>query len=84
MPTPPSTGVTVLQVNLITPESGEVVDSDCFRLDHTTGAFSSNASSAQSMLNGFWYAYSPQQAQPALFTAHMTALATSSDGQPEC
>ena len=57
MPTPPSTGVTVLQVNLITPESGEVVDSDCFRLDHTTGAFSSNASSAQSMLDGFWYAY---------------------------
>jgi hypothetical protein len=61
-----------------------MVDSDCFRLDHTTGAFSSNASSAQSMLNGFWYAYSLQQAQPALFTAHMTALATSSDGQPEC
>jgi hypothetical protein len=75
-----TTGVTILQVSIIAPESGAVVDSDCFRLDHTTGAFTSDVASAQGAPTGVWYAYSDQQDLSALFTAHVTLPPTA--GQP--
>ena len=79
---PPSPAATIiLQVTIIAPESGEVVNVDCFRLDPTTGSFTSDFFGAQGIPSGFWYALSVQQGQPALFTAHLTALLTSSDGQ---
>ena len=81
-PTPPPTGIIILQVDIIAPESGQVVNSDCFRLDPTTGTFTSDLFSAQGAPNGFWNAVSVQEGQPALFTAFITALGASSDGQP--
>jgi hypothetical protein len=81
-PTPPPTGIIIFQVTIIAPESGQAAGSDCFRLDPTTGAFTSDFFSAQGLPSGFWYAFSLEQGQPSLFTAHVTALATSSDGQP--
>jgi hypothetical protein len=81
-PPPPPTGVTSLQVSIISPQSSQVVDSDCFRLDAATGVFTSDLLSALGWPNGFWYAVSFQPDQPALFTAHLTALGTSNDGQP--
>jgi len=81
-PTPPPTDIIILQVDIIAPESGEVVNSDCFRLDPTTATFTSDFFSAQGAPNGFWNAVSVQEGQPSLFTAHITALGASSDGQP--
>jgi hypothetical protein len=78
---PPPTGIIILQVSIIAPESGEVVGADCFRLDPTTGSFTSDVFSARGGPSGFWYALTVQQGQPALFTAHLTALGESSDGQ---
>jgi hypothetical protein len=81
-PPPPPTGIIIFQVTIIAPESGQVDASDCFRLDPTTGAFTSDVLSGQGFPNGFWYAFSLEQDLPSLFTAHVTAIATSSDGQP--
>jgi len=82
-PTPPTpTDIIILQVSIIAPESGEVVDADCFRLDPTTGSFTSDIFSALGGPSGFWYALTVQQGQPSLFSAHLTALGESSDGQP--
>ena len=81
LPPQPPTDIIIVQVNIITPENGQVVGSDCFRLDPTTGAFTSDVFSAQGVPNGFWNAVSVQD-QPSLFTAFITALGASSDGQP--
>jgi hypothetical protein len=81
-PPPPPTGIIIFQVTIITPETGQADASDCFRLDPTTGAFTSDVLSGQGLPNGFWYAFSLEQGQPSLFTAHVTAIGTSSDGQP--
>jgi hypothetical protein len=80
-PPPPPTGTIIFEVIIIAPESGQVAGADCFRLDPTTGAFTSDTLSAQGLPSGFWFGYSLEQGQPALFTAHVTAIATSSDGQ---
>ena len=49
--------ITILQVSIIAPESGEIIDSDCFQLDHITGAFTSDLLSTQGASSGVWYAY---------------------------
>ena len=78
---PPAPTNTIFEVAIIAPESGQVAGADCFRLDPTTGAFTSDTLSAQGLPSGFWFGYSLEQGQPALFTAQVTAIATSSDGQ---
>ena len=54
-----TTDITILQVSIIAPESGEMIDSDCFQLDHITGAFTSDLLSTQGASNGVWYAIRP-------------------------
>lgn len=73
--------VTILQVSIIAPESGEIIDSDCFRLDPITGAFTSDLLSTQGASNGVWYAYD-QQDLPALFTAHVNLPPTAGQAVP--
>jgi hypothetical protein len=80
-PPPPPPPTIIFEVIIIEPESGQAAGADCFRLDTTTGAFTSDTLSAQSLPSGFWFGYSLEQDQPSLFTAHVTAIATSSDGQ---
>jgi hypothetical protein len=75
--------VTILQVSIIAPESGEIIDSDCFLLDHITGDFTSDLLSSQGASNGVWYAYSNQQDLPALFTAHVSLLPTAGQAVPD-
>ena len=75
--------VTILQVSIIAPESGAIIDSDCFLLDHLTGGFTSEVLSIQGASNGVWYAYSNQQDLPALFTAHVTLLPTAGQVVPD-
>jgi len=74
-----TTDITILQVSIIAPESGAMIDSDCFQLDHITGAFTSDLLSTQGASNGVWYAYD-QQDLPSLFTAHVNLPPTA--GQP--
>ena len=78
-----TTDVTILQVSIIAPESGEIIDSDCFLLDHLTGDFTSDLLSTQGASNGVWYAYSDQQDLPALFTAHVSLLPTAGQAVPD-
>ena len=75
--------ITILQVSIIAPESGEIIDSDCFLLDHLTGDFTSDLLSSQGASTGVWYAYSDQQDLPALFTAHVTLLPTAGQAVPD-
>jgi hypothetical protein len=75
--------VTILQVSIIAPESGAMIDSDCFLLDHLTGDFTSDRLSTQGASNGVWYAYSNQPDLPALFTAHVTLLPTAGQAVPD-
>ena len=75
--------VTILQVSIIAPESGEIIDSDCFLLDHLTGDFTSDLLSSQGASNGVWYAYSDPQALQALFTAHLTLAPTAGQAVPD-
>jgi hypothetical protein len=63
--------ITILQVSIIAPESGEIIDSDCFQLDHITGAFTSDLLSSQGASNGVWYAYDRPDLPAPLFTAHV-------------
>jgi hypothetical protein len=72
--------ITILQVSIIAPESGQVIDSDCFRLDHITGGFTSDRFSTQGASNGVWYAYDRPDLPAALFTAHVNLPPTA--GQP--
>jgi hypothetical protein len=76
------TDVTILEASIIAPESGEIIDSDCFRLDHITGAFTSDLSGIEGASNGVWYAYD-QQDLPSLFTAHVTLLPTAGQAVPD-
>jgi hypothetical protein len=76
-----TTDVTILQVNIIAPESGQVIDSDCFRLDHITGNFTSDRLSTQGASNGVWYAYD-QLDLPSLFTAHVNLPPTAGQAGP--
>jgi hypothetical protein len=69
-----------LQVSIIAPESGEIIDSDCFQLDHITGAFTSDLLSTQGASSGVWYAYDRPDLPAALFTAHVNLPPTA--GQP--
>jgi hypothetical protein len=78
---PPPTGPIIFEVTIIVPETGQAGGGDCFRLDPTTGAFTSDVLSGQGLPSGFWYGFSLEPGQPYLFTAHVTAIATSSDGQ---
>jgi hypothetical protein len=71
----------VFAASIITPENGQVVDQDCFRLNTDTGAFRADALSAQGIPDGYWNAVGAQDQSTALFTAYMTALATTADGQ---
>jgi len=77
-----TTDLTILQVSIIDPESGAIIDSDCFELDHITGAFTSDLSSIEGASNGVWYAYD-QPAPPSLFTAHVTLLPTAGQTVPD-
>ena len=81
-PNPNPSSVVSLEVSIITPENGQGVARDCFRLNNETGAFRSDVLSANGFPDGFWYAVGTQGQSTALFTAHMSALAASSDGQP--
>jgi len=73
--------ITILQVSIIAPESGQVIDSDCFRLDHITGNFTSDLFSSQGASNGVWYAYD-QLDLPSLFTAHVNLPPTAGQAGP--
>jgi hypothetical protein len=75
--------VTILQVSIIAPESGEMIDSDCFLLDHLTGDFTSDRLSSQGASNGVWYAYDRPDLPAALFTAHVTLLPTAGQAVPD-
>jgi hypothetical protein len=77
-----TTDLTILQMSIIEPESGEIINSDCFRLNHITRAFTSDLSSIEGASNGVWYAYA-QPAPPALFTAHVTLLPTAGQAVPD-
>jgi hypothetical protein len=81
-PTPPPSSELVFAASIITPENGQVVDQDCFRLNTETGAFRADALSAQGIPDGYWNAVGAQDQSTALFTAYMTALAAADDGQP--
>jgi hypothetical protein len=72
--------ITILQVSIIAPESGEIIDSDCFQLDHITGAFTSDLLSTQGASSGVWYVYDRPDLPAALFTAHVNLPPTA--GQP--
>jgi hypothetical protein len=76
-----TTDITILQVSIIAPESGAMIDSDCFQLDHITGAFTSDLLSTQGASNGVWYAYD-QQDLPSLFTAHVNLPPTAGQAVP--
>ena len=74
--------ITILQVSIIAPESGEIIDSDCFQLDHITGAFTSDLLSTQGASNGVWYAYNRPDLPAALFTAHVNLPPTAGQAVP--
>jgi hypothetical protein len=79
-PTPPPSSELVFAASIIAPESGQVVDQDCFRLNTETGAFRAESLSAQGLPDGYWNVVGAGEST-ALFTAYMTALGTTDDGQ---
>ena len=80
-PAPPQSSEIVLAASIITPEDGQVVDQDCFRLNTETGAFRADSLSAQGIPDGYWNAVSAGEST-VLFTAYMTAMGTTETGQP--
>lgn len=80
-PTPPQSSEIVFAASIITPENGQVVDQDCFRLNTETGAFRADRLSAQGIPDGYWNVVGADQST-VLFTAYMTALAATDAGQP--
>ena len=79
-PAPPQSCEIVLAASIITPEDGQVVDQDCFRLNAETGTFRADSLSAQGIPDGYWNVVSTSEST-ALFTAYMTAMGTTDDGQ---